>query len=271
MQPPDSYFRSGEIRLRYRDEGEGVHVVFIHGWTTDLDVWDPQAAVLGRSMRVIRLDRRGFGLSGGRPAIAADVDDLCVLIDLLQIPRVSIVGMSQGARVALAFALRFTERVVSLVLDGPPNDIGDPGSAADEDFSLEEFRELAGSGGIEAFRHVWKNHPLMQLHSDHTGTRVLLARMLARYPGRDLLAPTPEPSQPIEAGTLARFPKPVLVVNGEFDTASRLQTGRRLSRQFPLVERAVIPNAGHLPNLDNPGAYNKVIRAFMRRRSRAAA
>jgi non-heme chloroperoxidase len=78
MQGRDLYFASGDARLRYRDDGEGPPVVFIHGWTLDLDAWEPQAA-LAPSMRVIRYDRRGFGLSGGTPGRAADADDLARL------------------------------------------------------------------------------------------------------------------------------------------------------------------------------------------------
>ena len=39
MQARDDYFLSGEVRLRFRDEGKGMPVAFIHGWTVDLDVW----------------------------------------------------------------------------------------------------------------------------------------------------------------------------------------------------------------------------------------
>jgi len=59
-------------RLRYRDEGSGRAVVFVHGWTLDLDVWEPQLP-LAAELRVVRYDRRGFGLSSGDPSLAHDV------------------------------------------------------------------------------------------------------------------------------------------------------------------------------------------------------
>lgn len=246
-------------------------VVFVHGWTVDLDVWNPQAAALRHSMRVIRLDRRGFGLSEGTPALSADCDDLNVLLDQFRIARASLVGTSQGARVALAFALRLPDRVTSLVLDGPPDEIGLGGSAGDEDFSVGELRELVRTGGVEAFRRHWSDHPLMRLHSGDTEARSLLEFMLARYPARDLLEPASNPSPPTGANTLARLRKSVLIVNGQFDTPIRMEAGMQLSRVLPVAERVVIPGAGHLPNLDNPGAYNEAIESFLRRQSRAAA
>ena len=149
MQSRDEYFRSGEASLRFRDEGRGPPVVFIHGWTLDLEVWNPQAAALAESFRVVRYDRRGFGLSGGEPGRAADVEDLGRLLDHLQLASVTLVGLSQGARVALAFALAHPERVAGVVLDGPPDEIGDPGPPATKIF---QSLSSAGSSASRASR-----------------------------------------------------------------------------------------------------------------------
>jgi pimeloyl-ACP methyl ester carboxylesterase len=271
MQTREDYFLSGEVRLRFRDEGEGMPVIFIHGWTVDLDVWNPQAANLSGSMRVIRFDRRGFGLSQGTPSVAADIEDIETLLDRLAIQRASLVGTSQGARVALAFAMRLPDRVAAIVLDGPPDEVGAQDAAGEGDFSVDEFRQLAQDGGADAFRRVWRAHPLMRLHTGDVKAHALLDAMLARYPARDLLSPGPAPSRPVGAPLLERFRKPVLVVNGEFDTQARLRAGERLRQSLPLAERILIAGAGHLPNLDNPLAYDEAIQTFLRRQSRAAA
>ncbi|MDE2264080.1 MAG: alpha/beta fold hydrolase, partial [Gammaproteobacteria bacterium] len=94
---PDLYLRAPSALLRYRDEGRGPAVLLIHGWTLDLDMWEPQAAELGGSFRIIRFDRRGFGLSSGNASLGADVQDALSLCDELRIGRLACVGMSQGA------------------------------------------------------------------------------------------------------------------------------------------------------------------------------
>lgn len=271
MQARDGYFSSGGSRLRYRDEGAGDAVVFLHGWTVDLDVWDPQAAELGASMRVIRLDRRGFGLSEGDPSLAADCDDVRALMDELRLRRAALVGASQGARVALAVALRSPERVTAIVLDGPPDETGEAGAGADADLSVDGFRELVRKEGVEAFRRAWRDHPLMRLHSDDAGARASLTRMLERYPARDLLMAVGGRVPPAGAAALSRLVTPALVVNGEHDTPVRLRAGEKLCRTLADAERVVVPGAGHLPNLDNPRAYNDALHAFFCRRARAAA
>ncbi len=264
-------WRSGDAWLRVRDQGAGAPIVFIHGWTLDLDSWEPQAAAFAASHRVVRYDRRGFGLSEGLPGRTADALDLDRLLDQLGPGAVTLVGVSQGARVALSYALGHPERVSALVLDGPPDEVGDPENTGDEDFSIVEYRRLVAEQGVDAFRRAWRSHPLMRIHSTDAAARELVARMLDRYPAHDLVSPAESPPPPAGIEALARFPKPVLVVNGEFDTTIRRRAGEALARALPCAERVVVPGAGHLPNLDAPRAYNEALRAFIHRQSRAAA
>ena len=267
----DRQFHTGEISLRYRDEGEGPAVVLLHGWTLDLDLWGAQAAALRDSMRVLRFDRRGFGLSGGTPDARADVGDLVALLDHLQVGRAAVVGMSQGARAALAAALCIPHRVTALVLDGPPDCFSAGDAEADTDLSMEPFRTLARAEGMDAFRRVWRAHPLMRLHTDDPAAYAALDRMLARYPGRDLTGPAPAAAAAVDAASLTRLSLPVLIVGGQYDTPARIRAADALARALPGAERRRIPGAGHLANLDNPTDYNDNLRAFLQRQSRVAA
>ncbi|MEX2150440.1 MAG: alpha/beta hydrolase [Steroidobacteraceae bacterium] len=269
MRGPDSYLESGGAQLRFRDEGEGEAVVFIHGWTLDLEMWDAQAAEFSGSLRVIRFDRRGHGLSGGHPGHEPDQRDLEALLDHLRVARASVVGMSQGARTAMSFALRLPERVASLVLDGPPDLAA--GTGRDPEFPINRFRELARTGGLEAFRVAWRVHPLMQLHTGDRAATELVARALARYPGLDLLDEAAPAASAMDERAIGRLQLPVLVITGERDSQARQAAADWLRHVLPQVERVQVAHAGHLPNLDNPGAYAKVLHRFLRRQSRVAA
>ena len=267
---PDRQFHTGDVSLRYRDEGAGPAIVFIHGWTLDLDLWEMQAGRLSKSMRVVRFDRRGFGLSTGAPDPGADAGDLVALLDQLQIDRAVVVGMSQGARAALAVAWRFPERVTALVLDGPPDFMGAADSEPDADLSLAAYRALVRESGLDAFRRVWRDHALMRLRTDDLAARALLDRMLARYPGADL-ATEPASAAAEDRKALESLTLPVLILNGSADTPARVAAGNRLVQVLPRAVRGWVPGAGHLANLDNPVVYDEVLRTFLRRQSRAAA
>ena len=252
-------------RLRYRDEGAGPAMVFVHGWTLDLDVWEPQAS-LAAEMRVVRYDRRGFGLSDGQPSITQDVADLGALLVALDIPSPLLVGMSQGARVVLEFAATHPELVRGLVLDGPPSLVAD-----DDELGLDELQQLAAREGLEAFRRAWRAHPLMQLVNGDARTRELLARILARYPGRDLLAGEAAARDTLDAQLLAGIRTPTLIVNGARDTVARRSAGAALQAALARAERVLIQDAAHLPNLDAPREYNRLMSGFARRHLPAAA
>jgi 3-oxoadipate enol-lactonase len=257
--PADRFVVLDGTRLRYRDEGEGPAVLLVHGWTLDLEMWNPQVRALSAGFRLIRLDRRGHGLSGGVSTPQRDREDLVALCAHLRLARVALLGMSQGVRAVLEFARVAPGRVAALLLDGAPTF----DRAADPDVPLAHYAALARARGIQAFRAEWAHHPLMQLRSRDGKAEALLTAMIARYAGNDLLAAMAE-AEPAPIA-LESLPVPALVLSGELDLPSRRQAARQLARRLPNAELAVIPAAGHLPNLDNPDSYNTVCRDFLSR------
>jgi 3-oxoadipate enol-lactonase len=262
----DRFLAVAGARLRFRDEGRGPAVVLVHGWTLDLEMWESQVAALRDTFRVVRFDRRGHGLSSVQPGRHAagtrhDAADLAALCRHLGLERVALLGMSQGVRALLDLACAAPERVRALILDGPPAfDL----SANDPEVPLARYRRLVMGGAIEAFRHEWARHPLMHLRTRAPAARRLLATMIARYRGDDLAAP-------IGAGRRTPVPRleslraPTLILNGAHDLESRARASQWLLTRLPGAEYAVIPNAGHLPSLDNPAVYNALCRAFLNR------
>jgi pimeloyl-ACP methyl ester carboxylesterase len=247
-------------RLRVRTAGNGPAILFVHGWAIDLDMWTPQFAALAGRYRLIAFDRRGFGYSSGTAGIDHDLADIEQLLATLGIDSIAIVGMSQGARVALRWAMRFPHRTTCLVLDGPPRDLLAAGRS-DGEIGFTGYRKLVRSEGVEAFRRQWLEHPLMRLDTDDVRARTLLRQMVNRYPGHDLLTDATERSASVN--DLSRLNLPVLIINGEHDSTERIGASADLARALPNVRRAVIPSAGHLANLDNPGAYNTVLGEFV--------
>jgi 3-oxoadipate enol-lactonase len=242
-------------------------VVLVHGWTLDLEMWRPQLASLGGEFRLISVDRRGFGLSTGQPSTDRDSSDLQALCRHLSLGRIALVGMSQGARAVLNFAITAPQQVACVVLDGPPDLFS--ADAADS-AAHAQYRALVRTGGIDAFRHAWLNHPLMRLRTRDPSAHQALRAMIERYPGRDLAAAAVENTKDPLAAQLASLQVPTLVITGAHDVAERIAAADVLARLLPRAERATVPEAGHLPNLDNPTAYNGIVRAFLEHHSLAS-
>ncbi|MGV9451724.1 alpha/beta fold hydrolase [Streptomyces sp. NPDC003635] len=108
--------------LTYDDQGPRdsaeAPLVFIHGWTANRHRWDHQMSHFAERRRVVRLDLRGHGESGGAGVrtieeLAADV---LALLDHLEIDRCVLVGHSMGGMIAQTVTLAHPDRVERLVL-----------------------------------------------------------------------------------------------------------------------------------------------------------
>ncbi|MGQ0702284.1 MAG: alpha/beta fold hydrolase [Gemmatimonadales bacterium] len=252
--------------LYYEVAGTGTPLVLIHGWSLNLAMWDPQVSALSRRFRVIRYDRRGFGKSSGSEDVSWDAADLNALLDHLAATKAHLLGMSQGGRVALQFARRYPDRVLSLMLHGtpPPEGFGLPWSGADRT-RFDDWTTIAREQGLDAFRRTWAAHPLMEIPAARPGARARLAELLAGYRGGRFFNPTP-PSGPLGAVTmddLSRISVPTLVLVGESEVPFLRIVARALAYYVPTARLAVVPGGGHMVNLIEPDRYNATILEFL--------
>lgn len=245
------------IAMACEDDGEAPPVILLHGWTLDRRMWQPQIAALSGQFFCIMPDRRGCGAATAPADLAREADDVIAIADFLGFERFALVGLSQGAVVALDVARKFASRVSGVAVSGAPLPCL---VERDEPLDLERYRTLAEAGDMATLRAEWARHPLMRTHSPEA--RRLLAAMLADYDGRDLLAPSVAPGLPVEA--LRGLAVPVLALAGEHDTAWRRACAKALARAAPRGRYGMIEGAGHLANADNPLRFNRLVRQFLR-------
>jgi 3-oxoadipate enol-lactonase len=251
---PDRTLALDGATLHWRLEGTGTAVVLLHGWALDLQYWDPVSALLASGHTILRFDRRGFGLSHGWPDIHRNVDDLRALLDAAAIGRAVLIGMSQGARLALHFACRHPARTRALVLDGAP------AFEAETELPLESYRRLLERQGLPALHTAIAQHPLMALHTADPAVHRALAGVLARYRGLDLQRAAEHATPP----DLKVITAPTLILNGALDSAARLTAGRNLQAAIRGATRLELAGAGHLAALDDPQGYARAVSGFCR-------
>ncbi|MDP2129292.1 MAG: alpha/beta fold hydrolase [Erythrobacter sp.] len=237
--------------------GEGVPVILLHGWTLDHRMWQPQIAGLAPDFLLVMPDRRGCGHATAPPDLAREAQDVIAIADALGFDRFALVGLSQGAVVALDVAQQYAARLTGVVVSGAPL----PALVDREEvIALDRYRRWATAGNMAALRADWAAHPLMQAHSD--AARTLIAAMLADYDGRDLAAAGDPPN--LSQAALHALAMPVLAMTGAHDTQWRRACAKALANAAPRARHALIDGAGHLANADNPGDFNAAVGDFLR-------
>jgi len=114
-------------RIAYANSGQGPPLLKVANWLSHLEfdwespVWRPLLTELSRDYTLIRYDERGCGLSDWDVAdlsFEAWVRDLETVVDATGVDRFPLLGLSQGASIAVAYAVRHPERVTHLILHG---------------------------------------------------------------------------------------------------------------------------------------------------------
>lgn len=250
--------------LYVESSGTGSALLMVHGWPLDHRLFEPQVETLARVWRVVTFDRRGFGASSAPPDLGLEVDDIIAILEALALDSIHLLGMSQGARIALRFAATCPDRLRSLLLQGPAIDGFAAPASGPERIPLDEFARLTRAGGIDEVRRQWLAHPMMRLDQSPAHERARLETMMAGYEGADLLA-DPAATTPFTVdvpAALRSLRAPCLLLTGASETAARRAHARRLLDLLPDCREVVFRKSGHLSNLSEPASYNRQVSEF---------
>jgi pimeloyl-ACP methyl ester carboxylesterase len=241
--------------------GNGPPLILIHGWALDRRMWTAQQPAFRRHFMTISYDRRGFGQSTRAADAGQELDDLDALIRTLQLGRTALLGMSQGGRVALRYALAHPDKVAALILQGAPIEPTPPPQGDPAYLPLGEYAELLRRGRVDDMHAAIAAHPLMDVPAERARAHAALLRMIHSYRGDDLLAT----SAPADLrGRLSEIKAPTLVLTGSAETAWLNIAADRLASSIPNARRSVIQGGGHLVNMTAARAFNQVVISFLK-------
>ena len=253
-------------RLYYEIRGEGVPLVFLHGFTLDHRMWQQQVDELARGHRVLAYDARGFGRSA-LPSTEpyqhwADAAALC---DHLGLKRVVAIGHSIGAHQTLELALSRPDLVAGWV---PICMAGLTTVPFTQDLTqmFGAIRQAAREKGIDAAKKIWSGAGWFAPAREIPAIAGDLDRMLRDYSGWHWTHDNPAKGlEPPAAERLADLRAPVLVITGGRDIPYCHSVRETLMGVLRDVTALHLSHASHMANMEDPAAVNQAITTFARR------
>ncbi len=254
------------FEMVYDDTGAvGTPLLLIHGYPLDRTLWLAQRDALADVARVIIPDLRGFGesqLVSGPVTVDTYAEDLNELLDTLQVQNAIIGGMSMGGYIAFAFYRKYPERVRGMILV----DTRAQPDTAEGRKGREESIALARAEGAEAIADrmlpkMLTSETLATRPEVGNGLRDLMARQRVQAIVNALEALRDRPDS---TPTLAKISVPTLIVVGAEDTLTPPKDSETMRSAIQGAQLAVIPQAAHASNYEQPEEFNRVVREWLK-------
>lgn len=256
------------LSINYLDEGAGDQaVVFVHGFPFRASMWEPQIPVaVEAGRRVVVPDLPGFGSS----AVPADrseysidryADLVAALVGELDLGPVVLVGLSMGGYIALAVARRHPEMLAGLVLaDTRP----DPDTPEGRQTRSDHQALVEERGDVTPLVDGLLTRILAEAGPRQAEVGAALGDMMRSTPPAGWIGALEAMKQRRDqTDLLPQIAVPTLVVVGESDALAPIAVAEAMAKAIPGARFEVVPDAGHVSNLENPEAFNRAFAEFL--------
>jgi pimeloyl-ACP methyl ester carboxylesterase len=260
------------VRLYFEETGSGDPLILVHEFAGDLRSWEPQMRHFGKRYRAIAFNARGFPPSDVPEHVssysqARAADDILAVLNHIGARQAHIVGLSMGGFATLHFGLRHPQRALSLC-------IGGCGYGAELD-KRETFRaeaEMIASviraEGMPAFAERYACGPTRVQYENkdprgHAEFKAMLAEHSAAGSANTQAGVQKErPSLYALVKEMRGITVPTLIITGDEDWPC-LMPGILMKQSIPSAALAVMPNAGHAINIEEPEQFNRLVGDFL--------
>jgi pimeloyl-ACP methyl ester carboxylesterase len=248
----------------YEDHGAGFPIILIHGHPFNRTMWAPQTAFLGKHYRVIVPDLCGYGENrqcGDKTLLSTFASDVRGLADLLGLEKFGLGGSSMGGQIVLECYRQFRERIAALVLADTFAQLDTPErkqlrlTTADRlisegmgRYSDEELQKMIAPEHITSMPAVAEHVLRMMKNTSPRGAAAALRGRAERVDYTPLLP---------------KIDVPVLIIVGDRDQYTPVPDAQFMHNKIRDSKIAVIDHAGHMANLEQPDAFNRIVLEFL--------
>jgi len=256
------------VSIYYESHGCGFPLILTYGLGGNTGEWGPQVSDFSKSYHLILWDPRGHGQSDSPPeqenySLSIYAKDLHELMNHLNIPKAYVGGLSMGGSIATRFSLNHPERVAALLIIDSLSASGVPISPEIRAMR-EKTIQMAETQGMEAIaEYAIANNPNIasRARRNPEATKSVREMFLALDPIGYANAVRALITADSITEKLPQIKIPTLLLVGEEDPA--LSAMRLIHDKITSSRLIIIPNAGHLSNLDQPEIFNMELLRFL--------
>jgi 3-oxoadipate enol-lactonase len=246
-------------------EGSGIPLLFIHGYPLSRMIWEPQRIDLSKNATLVSVDLRGHGESfafDGAYSMDMLADDCMQVLDSFHITTPIVVcGLSMGGYVTMALYRKYPNIFAGMILTstrpGPDSQEAKANRDASIKIALEQSGKTIADNMIQKmFSPVtYKSKPnLVKSIHDIMATTSIHGIVGALQGMRD---------RPDSTLMISQIHCQVLIIHGTDDQLIPINEADLMHQQIPNSRLVKVSQAGHLPNLERPGEYNKAVLDFL--------
>ncbi|MEU3066248.1 alpha/beta hydrolase [Streptomyces sp. NPDC007027] len=262
---PRARTRDG-VELYYESIGEGTAITFLNNFFLTAPFWREYTGDLARRHRVVTYDLCNHGASTRlpqEPAWEEHTADVIGLLDALEIESTYLVGTSASTQLARDVALEYPDRVRGLVLAGPV--FGLRGMRRHRQLNRAWLLTLKNEGIAALYNHLYPEVIAGEMNEEGGTPGFLGLResfMAMNTPEELINGLTLAQQGDTSPELLSRVTAPTLIVLGDDDILLSPKRGHELAELFPKGRCEIMPNAGHVPYLDDPETFQTLVGKF---------
>ncbi len=254
------------VTIAYEDRGTGAPIVFLHAFPLNRAMWASQIEALSGRFRTIAIDMRGLGESDAphwRYSMEQYARDVKQVLAHLGVEKAMFVGLSMGGYLAFTLYRLYPEMLSGLVLADTRAEADKP-EQIQWRFTLAQ--RTATKGPVAVIEEMLRKLLAPTRYDRDPALVAKVSAMLSEAPVPGIIgALTAMAERPDSTELLAEIAIPTLVIVGADDVLTTTADAERIAKGITGAELLVIPDAGHLSNLEQPDRFTAAVEGFARK------
>ena len=262
--------RGSHIQYELLNPDKKETILLVHGHPFNHTMWKYQYEAL-KDYRLILPDLKGYGRSDfefDKIFIEEQALDLALLLDVLETPQVHLLGLSMGGQIVVEFQRLFPARCESLIICAST-----PKAESTDSYNnrLRLAHEIAEIGMEEYTRNDIHKYINLEINNEDSVIYQHLFQMMSSTPDQGAIASHRGRAERRDNfNCLKNINIPALVIAGAKDYFFEVEEVRSVANAIDKAEFFLFAETGHLPNMEQPEEFNRILLGFLNRTDRAS-